>query len=138
MYIFFYNFNVGGIGKISVLMPRQAEEVLQYDDFLGWTVSSLKDFLSLRGLKQTAFRKDKKTREESTRDHEASLSLKNQFDPRKPQDRQLTNERVSTLINGVMRHIPSACVLYSIEHTKDDVSLNSSHRKPLVSCHQKK
>lgn len=34
-------------------MPRQAEEVLQYDDFLGWTVSSLKDFLSLRGLKQT-------------------------------------------------------------------------------------
>lgn len=34
-------------------MPRQAEDVLQYDDFLGWTVSSLKDFLSLRGLKQT-------------------------------------------------------------------------------------
>ena len=34
-------------------MPRQAEEVLQYDDFLGWTVSSLKDFPSLRGLKQT-------------------------------------------------------------------------------------
>ena len=34
-------------------MPRQAAEVLEYDDFLGWTVSSLKDFLSLRGLKQT-------------------------------------------------------------------------------------
>ncbi|CAH3151805.1 unnamed protein product [Porites lobata] len=34
-------------------MPRQAEEVLEYDDFLGWTVSSLKDFLSLQGLKQT-------------------------------------------------------------------------------------
>lgn len=34
-------------------MPRQAEEVLQYEDFLSWTVSSLKDFLSLRGLKQT-------------------------------------------------------------------------------------
>ena len=34
-------------------MPRQAEEVLQYEDFLGWTVSSLKDFLSLRGLEQT-------------------------------------------------------------------------------------
>ena len=31
-------------------MPRQAEEVLQYEDFLSWTVSSLKDFLSLRGL----------------------------------------------------------------------------------------
>ena len=34
-------------------MPRQAVEALQYEDFLGWTVSSLKDFLSLRGLKQT-------------------------------------------------------------------------------------
>ena len=34
-------------------MPQQAEEVLQYEDFLGGTVSSLKDFLSLRGLKQT-------------------------------------------------------------------------------------
>ena len=34
-------------------MPRQAEEVLQYEDFLSGTVSSLKDFLSLRGLKQT-------------------------------------------------------------------------------------
>ena len=34
-------------------MPRQAEEVLQYEDFLGGTVSSLKDFLSLRALKQT-------------------------------------------------------------------------------------
>ena len=34
-------------------MPRQGEEVLEYDDFLDWTVSSLKDFLSLRGFKQT-------------------------------------------------------------------------------------
>ena len=34
-------------------MPWQAEEVPQYEDFLGWTVSSLKDFLSLRALKQT-------------------------------------------------------------------------------------
>ena len=46
--------------------------------------------------------------------------MKNHFDPRKPQDRQLTNERVSALINGVMKNIPSACVRYSIEHTKDD------------------
>lgn len=35
-------------------MPWQAEEVLQYEDFLGWTVSSLKDSLSLRGLKKTS------------------------------------------------------------------------------------
>ena len=34
------------------LMPRQADKVLQCDDFLGWTVSSLKDFLLLRRLKQ--------------------------------------------------------------------------------------
>ena len=50
--LLFCRFNVG-LGKRSFLMPRQAEEVLQYEDFLGWTVSSLKDFLSLRGLKQT-------------------------------------------------------------------------------------
>ena len=34
-------------------MPRQAEETFEYDDFLSWTVTSLKDFLALRGLKQT-------------------------------------------------------------------------------------
>ena len=34
-------------------MPRQGEEALEYDDFLGWTISSLKDFLSLRRRKQT-------------------------------------------------------------------------------------
>ena len=39
-------------------MPRQAEDILQYDDFLGWTVSSLKDFLSLRGLKQTGHKSE--------------------------------------------------------------------------------
>ena len=35
------------------MKPQQREEVLEYDDFLDWTVSSLKDFLSLRGFKQT-------------------------------------------------------------------------------------
>ena len=34
-------------------MVRNGEEVLEYDNFLDWTVSSLKDFLSLRGFKQT-------------------------------------------------------------------------------------
>ena len=34
-------------------MPRQAEEKLEYQDFLNWTLTSLKDFLALRGLKQT-------------------------------------------------------------------------------------
>jgi len=34
-------------------MPRQANETFEYEDFLNWTVSSLKDFLALRGLKQS-------------------------------------------------------------------------------------
>ena len=34
-------------------MPRQAKESLEYQDFLNWTVTSLKDFLAHRGLKQT-------------------------------------------------------------------------------------
>ena len=34
-------------------MPRQAEEKLEYQDFLNWTLTPLKDFLALRGLKQT-------------------------------------------------------------------------------------
>ena len=36
-----------------VLMPRQAEETFVYEDFVNWTVISLKDFLALRGLKQS-------------------------------------------------------------------------------------
>ena len=35
------------------MATNQPEETLEYDDFLHWTVSSLKDFLALRGLKQT-------------------------------------------------------------------------------------
>ena len=57
-FIFFSDFSPRRISERSVLMPRQAEEVLQYDDFLGWTVSSLKDFLSLRGLKQTGLKSE--------------------------------------------------------------------------------
>lgn len=56
----------------------------------------------------------------SRRQENSREQLKNQFDPRKPQDRPLTNERVSALVTSVMENIPSACVLYSIEHTKDD------------------
>ena len=35
------------------MATNQPEEKLKYDDFLHLTVSSLKDFLALRGLKQT-------------------------------------------------------------------------------------
>ena len=34
-------------------MLRQAEEKLEYQDFLNFTLTSLRDFLALRGLKQT-------------------------------------------------------------------------------------
>ncbi|KAL9987025.1 hypothetical protein ACROYT_G001259 [Oculina patagonica] len=71
-------------------------------------------------IKNLVFCKDKKTHEDSAKDQGASLKLKNQFDPRKPQDKQLTNERVSVLVTSIMQSIPSGCVLYSIEHTKDD------------------
>ena len=34
-------------------MPRQAEEKLEYNDFLNFTPTLLRDFVALRGLKQT-------------------------------------------------------------------------------------
>ena len=43
-------------------MPRQAEKTFQYYDFLSWTVTSLKDFLTLRGLKQTGTKAELVTR----------------------------------------------------------------------------
>ena len=38
------------------MATNQLEETLEYDDFLHWTVSSLKDFLALRGLKQSGLK----------------------------------------------------------------------------------
>jgi len=78
-------------------------------------------------IKNLVFRDNKKTHENS-----ASLQLKHQFDPRKPQDRPLTNERVSALVTSIMENIPSACVLYSIEHTKDDGLPEPLPRKALT------
>ena len=46
--------------------------------------------------------------------------MQKRFDPRKPEDRQLTDGRVSTLLNSVKQMVPSACVLLSIEHGIDD------------------
>lgn len=85
----------------------------------GWNKGTRKD-VEPNQIKNLVFRKDKKTQEESTRDQRENLNLKNQFDPRKLQDRQLSNERVSSLINGIVENVPSACVLYSIEQTQDD------------------
>ena len=71
-------------------------------------------------IKIFVFRKDKRAQEDSARDHRDNLNVKNQFNPRRPQDRQLTNERVSSLINRIIQNISSTCALYSIKHTKDD------------------
>ena len=35
------------------MATKQPEEELHHEDFLHWTVNSLKDFLELRGLKQS-------------------------------------------------------------------------------------
>ena len=86
----------------------------------GMEIKELKGMLSQNRLKTLSFVKTKKTQEDNARDDMDNLNLKNQFDPRKPQDSQLTNERISSLINGIIQNIPSACVLFSIEHTKDD------------------
>ena len=38
---------------LCLMATNQPEEQLEYDDFVGLTVGSLKDFLALRGLKKT-------------------------------------------------------------------------------------
>ncbi|PFX16729.1 Uncharacterized protein K02A2.6 [Stylophora pistillata] len=43
---------------MSYSMPRQDEETLEYEDFVHWTVLSLKDFLALPGLKQTGLKNE--------------------------------------------------------------------------------
>ena len=95
-------------------LPHAQDSVAQ-----GWNKGTKKD-VEPNQIKIFVFRKDKRTQEDSARDHRDNLNVKNQFNPRRPQDRQLTNERVSSLINHIIQNIPSTCALYSIEHTKDD------------------
>ena len=46
--------------------------------------------------------------------------MQKEFDPRKPEDRKVTNEQVSFLLNSVKEMVPSACVLFSVEHGMDN------------------
>lgn len=85
----------------------------------GWNKGTEKD-VQPNKIKNLVFREDQKAQEDSARDQGANLTLKSQFDPRKPQDRQLTNGRVSSLIKGVIQNVPSACVIHSIEHSKEN------------------
>ncbi|CAH3155986.1 unnamed protein product, partial [Porites lobata] len=95
-------------------LPHAQDSVAQ-----GWNKGTKKD-VEPNHIKIFVFRKDKRTQEDSARDHRDNLNVKNQFNPRRPQDRQLTNERVSSLINHIIQNIPSTCALNSIGHTKDD------------------
>ena len=96
----------------------------------GWNKGTKRDVLPNQ-IKNLVFRKDKKMRDDTAKEQGPNATLKKQFDPRKPQYRQLTNERVSALINGVMQNVPTACVLYSIEHAKDDGLPQPLHQKAL-------
>ena len=118
--------------KTYTSLPHAQDSVAQ-----GWNKGTKKD-AEPNHIKIFVFRKDKRTQEDSARDHRDNLNVKNQFNPRRPQDRQLTNERVSSLINDIIQNIPSTCALYSIGHTKDDSLPELLLRKLLVSCHLKK
>ena len=47
-------------------------------------------------------------------------TLKKAFDPRRPQDRNISGESVSNLLSDIKRVLPTACVLYSFERGVDD------------------
>ena len=84
----------------------------------GWNKGTKRD-VEPKQIKNLVFYKDKKTKEDSARDDMDNLNLKNQFDPRKPQDMQLTNETVSSLINGIIQKISiSLCALLHTSHKR--------------------
>ncbi|XP_046864652.1 uncharacterized protein LOC124459175 [Xenia sp. Carnegie-2017] len=60
--------------------------------------------------------KDRKTKKVSNRDSNLEQKMQKEFDPRKHEDRQLTDERVSSLLKSVKDLVPSACVLFSVEY----------------------
>ena len=84
-----------------------------------WNIATKKEVAASQ-LKNLTFHKHRKTRKQTARDPDIEQTLRKIFDPRKPQDRILTNERVSSLLNGIKESLPSACILYSIERDKDD------------------
>ena len=85
----------------------------------GWNRGTKKEVApgQIRNLK---FIKHRKTRKDTNRDPALEQERREHFDPRKPCDRVLTNERVSDLLKKIKECEPSSCVLNSIEHAKDD------------------
>ncbi len=85
----------------------------------GWNKGTKREVTPTQ-LRNLTFRKDKKTRKASNRDPTLEQTMQKEFDPRKPEDGKVTNERVSFLLNSVKEMVPSACVLFSVEHGIDD------------------
>lgn len=81
----------------------------------GWNKGTKKEVTPNR-IQNLTFRKDKKTKKSIERDQVLDQRMRKVFDPRKPEDRGLTNERVSSLLKSIKKVQPSACVLFSIEH----------------------
>ena len=67
-------------------------------------------------LQNLPFQQDKKLRK---------LRNKDPFDPRRPQDSNISDESVSNLLSDIKRILPTACVFIFFEHGVDD-SLPSS------------
>ena len=85
----------------------------------GWNKGTKKE-VTPNKLKNLTFRKDKKTKKASNRDIEMNQSLRKVFDPPKPQDRQLTNERVSSFLMSIskrMCHLLVSCTLLNMVET---------------------
>ena len=76
-------------------------------------------------LADLTFRKDKKSKKASKRNPlknpSVDQTLRKEFDPRKPDDRTMTNDRVSLLMNNIVLAIPTAWVWLSIEHGSNDI-----------------
>ena len=85
----------------------------------GWNKGTRREVAPTQ-LQNMTFRKDRKTKKVSNRDSNLEQKMQKEFDPRKHEDRQLTDERVSSLLKSVKDLVPSACVLFSVEYGIDD------------------
>ena len=81
----------------------------------GWNKGTRKE-VNPSKVKDLTFRKDKKTKKVSKKNPGHDQTLRKEFDPRKPEDRNITDEKVSLLLNSIVDTVPSACVLLSVDY----------------------
>ena len=84
----------------------------------GWNKGTKKDVKS-SNINDLTFGRDQKTKKKTDRNPELDQTLRKLFDPRKPDDRHVDNEKVSTFLGNLNNNLPSACFLYSLEHDID-------------------